>query len=309
MELNSNNIKTQKGSFNKKTFMKTLKEQKTGYLFILPQMLLFLIFMVYPVIEGVRLSFFKVGIRKNTFVGLDNYINIFSDENFVKSIKNTLIFVVFIVLLTIVFALFVAEAVYTKSTKFISFIRASYYVPSIVSMVVMSMVWSFLLNPTEGLVNHILSYYGHGTINFLGSEKWVMPVIILVTFLTNVGQAIVLYIAAIIGIPQDLTEAAEVDGANRWQRFKAIIWPLTKPTTLYILIMNTIAVMKIFVVIQLLTAGGPNYSSVTMMYYLYLKAFKFNNMGEASAIGTIMFILVIILSLIQFRLVNGKEKR
>lgn len=278
-----------------------LRENITGYLFILPQFLLFLLFAVYPILEGIRLSLYRVDYQNETFVGLSNYTTLFQDPVFFKSIVNTVIFVIFIVLLTVLFSIFVASSIFDKNARYVSFIRGSYYIPVMVSMVVMSMVWSFLLNPANGLISYLTSELGQGNINLLGNKKTVLPVIIFVTFATNVGQAIILYIAAMIGVPKDLFEAAEVDGASRLNVIFKILIPLVKPTTIYITIINIIAVLKIFVVIQLLTGGGPNNASVTMMYYLYNNAFKYNQIGVASAVGVIMFIITLLLSIPQLR--------
>lgn len=279
----------------------SVKENITGYLFISPQILIFLVFLVYPIMEGIRLSMYQINYQSEKFVGLDNYITLFSDPVFFKALFNTIVFVVFIVILTVGFSLFVASSVFDKNAKYVSFIRGSYYIPVMVSMVVMSMVWSFLLNPANGLISYLSQQMGQGSVNLLGNTKTVLPVIIFVTFATNVGQAIILYIAAMIGVPKDLFEAAEVDGANRWQVIMRIIIPSVKPSTIYITIINIIAVLKIFVVIQLLTGGGPNNSSVTLMYYLYNSAFKFNQLGVASAVGVIMFLITLILSMPQLR--------
>lgn len=278
-----------------------LRENITGYLFILPQFLLFLLFAVYPILEGIRLSLYRVDYQNETFVGLSNYTTLFQDPVFFKSIVNTVIFVFFIVLLTVIFSMFVASAIFDKNAKYVSFIRGSYYIPVMVSMVVMSMVWSFLLNPANGLISYLTSEIGQSNVNLLGNKATVLPVIIFVTFATNVGQAIILYIAAMIGVPKDLFEAAEVDGASRLNVIFKILIPLVKPTTIYITIINIIAVLKIFVVIQLLTGGGPNNASVTMMYYLYNNAFKYNQIGVASAVGVIMFIITLLLSIPQLR--------
>ncbi|MFC4098105.1 carbohydrate ABC transporter permease [Paenibacillus xanthanilyticus] len=278
-----------------------LQANLTGYLFILPQMAIFLLFLVYPIVEGIRLSLYQINYQDERFVGLDNYAALFSDPVFYKALLNTVVFVVFIVLLTVLFALFAASAVFDKNAKYVSFIRGSYYIPVMVSMVVMSMVWSFLLNPASGLISYLAREAGAGQGNLLGGGKTVMPVIIFVTFATNVGQAIILYIAAMIGVPKDLFEAAEVDGASRWQTIRHILIPSVQPSTVYITIINIIAVLKIFVVIQLLTGGGPNNGSVTLMYYLYNNAFKFNQLGTASAVGVIMFLITLLLSVPQLR--------
>ncbi|CAH1200580.1 Diacetylchitobiose uptake system permease protein NgcF [Paenibacillus plantiphilus] len=279
----------------------SIKENFTGYLFIFPQILIFLIFLVYPIIEGIRLSFYQINYQNEKFVGLDNYASLFGDPVFFKALINTVVFVVFIVILTVGFALFVASAVFDKNAKYVSFIRGSYYIPVMVSMVVMSMVWSFLLNPANGLISYFSQEMGLGTVNLLGKSQTVLPVIIFVTFATNVGQAIILYIAAMIGVPKDLFEAAEVDGASRWQVILKILIPSVKSSTIYITIINIIAVLKIFVVIQLLTGGGPNNASVTLMYYLYNNAFKYNQLGMASAVGVIMFLITLLLSVPQLR--------
>lgn len=275
--------------------------QTAGYLFIAPQMLLMIIFIVYPVIKGFKMSLYKVYGMDSYFVGLDNFKALFEDAVFVKSILNTVFFVVAIVLLTIIFALFVSTTVYDKNARYVSFIRGSYYLPVMVSMVVMSIVWNFLLNPSNGLVSYVFQQMGAGHVNLLGNPKTVMPIIVFVTFVGNVGQAIILYLATMIGISPDYFEAAQLDGATRWQRIRHIIIPLVRPTTAYLIVINIIAVLKIFVVIQLLTGGGPNNASVTMMYYLYQNAFVYNNTGAASAIGVLMFMIALILSVPQLR--------
>ena len=287
---------------------KSLKENITGYLFIAPQLLLFLVFIVYPIIEGIRLSLFQINYQQETFVGFDNYQRLFADPVFMKSTINTVIFVVCIVALTVVFALFVASAIFDKNAKYVSFIRGSYYIPVMVSMVVMTMVWSFLLNPANGLIPYAARQLEMVSVNFLGDSSLVLPVIIFITFATNVGQAIILYVASMIGVPKDVFEAAEIDGANRMTIIFKILIPLVKPTTIYIIIMNIIAVLKIFVVIQLLTGGGPNNASTTLMYYLYNNAFKYNQLGIASAVGVIMFLITLILSIPQLRMMFKKDK-
>ncbi|MGT2905082.1 sugar ABC transporter permease [Streptococcus didelphis] len=283
------------------TFSQNLKKQYPGYLFIAPQLLLLVVFIVYPVIKGFKMSLYKVYGLDSYFVGLDNFKLLFQDSVFIKSIINTVFFVVAIVLLTITFALFVATTVYDKNPKYVSFIRGSYYLPVMVSMVVMSIVWNFLLNPSNGLISYLFEGVGVHHLNLLGNSRTVMPIIVFVTFIGNVGQAIILYLATMIGISQDYFEAAQLDGATRWQRIKHIIIPLVRPTTAYLIVINIIAVLKIFVVIQLLTGGGPNNASVTMMYYLYQNAFVYNNTGVASAIGVLMFIIALFLSVPQLR--------
>lgn len=297
-------VQTKTKSFNKEIFKRNL----TGYLFILPQILVFLIFIVYPVFEGFRMSLFKIVQNEEVYIGFQNYSTLASDPLFTKSVVNTVIFVICIVALTIAFALFVSTAIFDKSSRYVSFIRGAYYIPVMVSMVVMSMIWNFLLNPASGLISYYAMQAGGKSINFLGNPKTVLPVIIFVTFVGNVGQAIILYVAAMIGVSKDVFEAAEIDGATRIKIIFSILIPLVKPTTLYITVINIIACLKIFVVIQLLTGGGPNNASITMMFYLYNSAFKYNQIGIASAIGVIMFVIAMALSIPQLMLMLKKEK-
>lgn len=291
----------------KNTLLKELNKQKAGYLFVFPQLALFALMMIYPIFEGIRLSLYKITIKKETFVGFDNYIKLFGDENFIKAISNTLFFVIAIVVLSVVVGVIVSAAIFDKNPKFVAFIRGCYYLPVIVSMVVMAVTWSFLFSTANGLINYIITALGGARVNWLGDAKLVMPIIVFVTFVSNVGQVIVLYIAAMVGISNDVLEAAELDGVSPIRRLTDIILPLVRPTTLYILITQTIAVVKIYVVIQLLTNGGPNHASVTLMFYLYEKAFQTTNkMGEAAAIGVIMFVLCAVLSVLQ--VLVSKEK-
>ena len=292
----------------KKTFFKELNKQKAGYLFILPQFVLFFSLMIYPIIDGIRMSFYRITLRGSKFVGFENYVKLFADENFRRAVSNTILFVVAIVTLSVVIGVIVSVSIFDKNPKFVSFIRGCYYIPVAVSMAVMAVTWSFLFSTANGLINYIITALGGERVNWLGNSKLVMPIIIFVTFVSNVGQVIVLYVAAMVGISPDLIEAADMDGASPWTRFTKIILPLVRPTTIYVLITQTIAVIKIYVVIQLLTNGGPNHASVTLMYYLYEKAFlNINQMGEAAAIGVIMFLICIVFSVIQLLITREKK--
>lgn len=285
----------------KKSFWKELNKRKAGYLFIFPQFLLFVGLMIYPVFRGIKLSMYKITLKGESFVGLNNYIALFRDENFIRAVWNTLLFVVVIVTLSVVVGVIISAAIFDKNMKYVSFIRGCYYIPVAVSMVVMTVTWSFLFSSANGLINYIVGLFGGAPINWLGNARLVMPIIIFVTFVSNIGQVIVLYVASMVGIPNELFEAAEVDGASPFNRFIYVALPLVKPTSLYIVITQTIAVIKIYVVIQLLTNGGPDHASVTLMYYLYEKAFLMNNqMGQAAAIGVIMFAICLVLSALQY---------
>lgn len=288
-----------------------LNSPYTGYLFILPQFLFFAVFTIYPVFEGIRISLYKTTAVQNTFVGLNNYIALFQDSVFLRSVFNTLFLVVVVTLCMLLFGVLISVAIFDKNSKYIAVVRSCYYLPVIVSTVVMSMVWKFLLNPANGLINYLLKRAGANITNLLGNPSTVLWVIAFVTIVASVGQAIIMYVASMGGISGDILEAAEVDGASKFQRTIHIILPLTKPTTLYLSVTSVISMLKLFVIIQLLTDGGPNNSSMTMMYYLYRNAFSYDKKNIAAAVGVLMFILAVVMAIPQFRSMsgNGGKKR
>lgn len=287
----------------------TWKQSIPGYLFILPQFVLFAIFYFYPIVDSFSISLYQTSLSgTKEFVGLGNYTRLFADEVFQKAVGNTLIYVVAIVVLTVVVGMFIAASIFDKSPRYVSLIRCSYYLPTIIGMVVMAMVWNFLLNPANGLINYLLRQAGAPISNLLGDRRTVLWVIIFVTFVLNLGQSVILFVAAMIGVPQDLFEAAEIAGANRFQRLWHVLIPSIRSTTLYIVVINVIAVLKMFVAVQLLTGGGPNNASTTMMYYLYTAAFKWNNTGLASAVGVLLFLVAILFLVPLFRILQPREE-
>lgn len=290
----------------KKTY---LNNPFTGYLFVLPQLLFFAVFTVYPVFEGFRISLYKTTAVQNTFVGFENYISLFTDPVFRQCVANTLFLTVVVTGVMLVLGMLISVAIFDKNEKYISFIRSCYYLPVIVSTVVMSMVWKFLLNPANGLVNYLLRQTGSAVSNPLGNPNTALWIIAFVTVVASVGQGIIMYVASMGGISTDVLEAAEVDGATKVQRSWYIILPLVKPTTLYLLVTNVISMLKLFVIIQLLTDGGPNNSTMTMMYYLYRNAFYYDKLNVAAAVGVLMFVLAVVIALPQFRSMSGKEDK
>lgn len=272
-------------------------EALIGYGFILPYAIFFGVFMAYALANGIWTSLQHKTFRTSYFCGLDNYIELFSDSTFILSVLNTLGFVIIIVSLTFILSIWISSTIFDKSIRYMSFVRAAYYIPNICSMVVMSVVWACLLNTTSGVVPWLLRKMGFGTVNFLGDPNLAFGTVCVAVVFTNLGTAIVLYLAAMMGVSTEMLEAAEIDGATRFQKIRYILLPSVRGTTDYIFVTNVVAVLKIFAIIRLLTAGGPNYRTTTMMYYLYLNAFNYNEMGVASACGVIMFIVAVIISI------------
>lgn len=282
-------------------------EVATGYLFILPQLLFFLVFLLYPVLEGFRMSTYDISLTTENFIGFDHYLTLFQDTKFIKSLINTVILIFWVTIISVALAFIVACAIFDKRDGYITFIRGSFYIPTIISMVVVATIWKWMLNPSFGIIYYVLGKFGITDQNWLGNSGTVLYVMIFILVLMNVGQAILLYVAAMRGLDPALFEAADIDGATRLQKVRLIIYPLVKSTTLYLIVWHIIGVMKSFVIMNVMTGGGPNYASSTLMYLTYTEAFRTINMGRGAAIGVIMFIVTIILSMLQFRLFRRKD--
>ena len=283
------------------------RETTAGYLFLLPSLFFFLTFVVYPMVMCIITSFFDSNMGKNTkdvFIGFGNYIELFRDQVFLGALKNTFVIVLVSVPVVMVFSLWVANCIYDMKPWLTSLFRVVFYLPVVTGSVAVTVVWKWMFNNRLGIFNYILKILGiiEKNINWLGDSKYALGCIILILLTTSVGQPIVLYVSALGNVDQSLVEAAEVDGANRRQVFWKIKWPQIMPTTLYILIITMINSFQCFALIQLLTSGGPNHSTDTIMYYIYYNAFKLYRYGYGNAMGVILMIIIAVLSAIQFKL-------
>ena len=300
-----------------------LRETTTSYLFLLPFLVFFVMFVVYPMFMCVYTSFFDATMGKeDVFVGLQNYRNLlwkqtinpdgtitYGDPIFWKALKNTLLIVVVSVPVTCIFSLWVASVISKMKVGATSLFRCIFYLPVVTGSVAVTVVWKWMFNNYYGIFNYIgkdVLGVMDKNINWLGDERFALWCIILILLTTSVGQPIVLYVSALDNVDKTLVEAAGVDGANNLQAFWKIKWPQMMPTTLYILIITTINSFQCFALIQLLTSGGPNNSTMTIMYYIYYNAFKLYKYGYGNAMGVILAIIIAILSAVQLKL--GKEK-
>lgn len=287
-----------------------MQENIAAYLFMLPFLIFFVGFVLYPMFMCVYTSFFDATMgREDIFVGLQNYKNLFQDQVFWIALKNTLVIVVVSVPITCIFSLWVASAISKMPVAATSAFRCIFYLPVVTGSVAVTMVWKWMFNNYYGIFNYlgkdVLGILDKN-INWLGDEKYALWCIILILLTTSVGQPIVLYVSALDNVDRSLVEAAEVDGATPKQAFWKIKWPQMMPTTLYILVITTINSFQCFALIQLLTSGGPKNSTMTIMYYIYYNAFKLYKYGYGNAMGVILAIIIAILSAIQFK--AGQEK-
>jgi multiple sugar transport system permease protein len=277
----------------------------SGYLFLLPALLFFMAFVLYPIIEAGSLSMYKYDVFVKTFTGIANYKFLLKDEIFRKSLLNTVLLVAMDVPLTVVFALMISLIVYKKSKFIRSFARAVFYVPAISSIVTIGIVWKWIYNPMFGILNYLTGCVGLPAINWLGDPRYALLALTLVLFTITAGQPIILFIAALGNIPVTYLEAAEIDGASRWVKITKIIWPLIKPTSLYVIIITTINSFQTFAIVQLLTGGGPFYHTSTIVFQLYQTAFWNEEYGLASAMGIILAVIVVSISVLQYRFLSS----
>jgi multiple sugar transport system permease protein len=245
---------------------------------------------------------------KDIFIGFENYVSLWKDEIFLRSLKNTFVIVIVSVPVVCIFSLWVSAVIYKLKGPALSTFRCVFYLPVVTGSVAVTVVWKWMFNNYYGIFNYIGQAFGliDKNINWLGDERYALWCIILILLTTSVGQPIVLYVSALGNVDTSLVEASQVDGANHFQLFWKIKWPLIMPTTLYILVITTINSFQCFALIQLLTSGGPNHSTDTVMYYIYYTAFKLYRYGYANAMGVVLAIFIAILSAVQFKL--AKEK-
>lgn len=284
-----------------------MRETLVSYCFLAPVLIFFLVFVLIPMGMGVVTSFFKWTMTDFSFVGLENYIKLFQDEIFYKALRNTLIIVIGSVPVVVAFALFVASQTYEKNVFTRSFFRCVFFLPVVTGTVAVTVVWKWIYDPMSGILNYVLKTGNviQQNISWLGDKKYALAAIIIILLTTAVGQPIILYIASMGNIDKSLVEAAEVDGANKFQVFWKIKWPGLLPTTLYIVVITTINSFQCFSLIQLLTNGGPNHATDTLMYYLYKEAFTLSNYGYANTIGVFLAVLIGMISFVQFKLLGN----
>lgn len=281
------------------------RETAVAYLFLLPALVFFFGFVIIPMIMGIFTSFTDSHMGGSQFVGFKNYIRLFQDKVFLRSAWNTVLIVLISVPAVTAFSLWVGSAIYKMHGAFRSFFRCVFYLPVVTGSVAVVVVWKWMFNKYNGLFNHLLGVVDIQGIDWLGNSKTALWCILIILFTTSIGQPIVLYVAALGNVDQSLIEASEVDGATNAQVFWKIKWPSVMPTTLYIIIITTINSFQCFALIQLLTSGGPNYHTSTIMYLLYETAFKTYQYGYADAMGVILAIVIAIFSAVQFKLTNG----
>ena len=289
-----------------------LREQLIGWGFALPFVLVFTLFLAGPILASLVLSFTDFGLRDlrnplgTDFVGLANYQALLEDPKFHKAMINTVYFVIVGVPLTLVIGLAVALALDRGIKKFRTLFRVGYYLPVVTSIVAIAVVWRFVLNPDQGLINLLLAQVGIDGPSWLADPMLAMPSIIAMAVWRNLGLAMIVFLAGLQTIPAQLYEAAAIDGAGRWQAFRNVTLPLLRPTILFLVVITTIGYLQLFEEPFVMTEGGPLDQTLSISMYMYQQGFEFFNQGYAAAIAWILFILVAIVAVVQIRLLRSE---
>ena len=280
------------------------REAIAGYLFILPSLIGFVVFVLGPIVVAVGISFTHYDILSApTFAGLDNFVQLLQDPRLRITYANTALFTLLAVTFNIGVALVLAVLINRKLPPFLKYIfRASYFFPVLVALAYSSIIWGYLYQKDTGIINYYLSILGIDRIGWLSDKQWVMISIIILDVWKNTGFAMLVFLAGLQNIPQEYYEAAQIDGANRWDLFRNVTLPLITPTLLLNLVIYMIGALQVFDSIQVLTQGGPGDASRSVTMYVTETAFQTLQMGYGSAIAITLFIIIMILTLVQFRI-------
>ncbi|HHV63428.1 MAG TPA: sugar ABC transporter permease [Firmicutes bacterium] len=307
MDLKMDSENSMKSQGKQRAFLSLKRrEALSALVFVSPTLLLLLVFSFIPIFYSFWVSLQRWNlIQPPVYTGIENYINVFKDRYFRQALVNTLYFTGVSVPLTVMLSLGLAIML-NRKIRFISFYRTGYYIPVITSIVAVSVIWTWIYNGDTGLLNKVLASIGITGPNWLFDPGWAMPAVIIMTIWKNVGYYMVIYLAGLQGIDKSYYEAAEIDGATRWNCFRHVTLPMLAPTTQFIVIMAVISALQVFGQIYVMTGGGPVGSTTTVVYLIYQTAFSAFKVGYASAIAFIFFIVVFGLTLLQWKISRGR---
>jgi multiple sugar transport system permease protein len=298
------------GSFTSRLsgWWRSYRSRLTPYLFIAPNLLLFSVFVFFPLLYAAYISVHQWSlIDVPEFAGTQNYARLFSDFQFWQALKNTVIYSAATVPTTLIIGLFLAIGL-NRQLAARTLLRSMYFLPVVVSSVATALIAAWLFNDNYGVVNAVLKQAGAGPVAWLSTPQWALPSIILTTLWVRIGFCMVVYLAALQSISPSYYEAAVIDGASRPQQFLYVTWPLLRPTTFLLLILNVIYSFQVFDLIYVMTGGGPGFSTTMIVQYIYRAAFANSEMGYASAMGMVLFVLILLFTLVQWRINRRTEQ-
>jgi multiple sugar transport system permease protein len=278
-----------------------------AYIFLAPALSAIFVFFFIPVLAAFIISFtdfdiYALGnISTVRFVGLSNYLKLFDDPLFFTALKNTFYFVIMSGPLSIAVSLGAALLLNSKLVKYKSIFRLSYFIPVVTTLVAVAIVWRFIYHPKFGIINYLLSLISIAPIDWLGEPSTAMPAIVLMSVWKNFGYNMIIFIAGLQNIPEDLYEAASIEGASEWQQFKSITLPMLAPTTIFISIITMIGYFQLFAEPYVMTQGGPLNSTLSIVQFMYQEGFRWWNMGYSAAIAFVLFFIIMIGTIVQLK--------
>ena len=272
-----------------------------GFAFITPWLFGFLAFTAGPMLASFYLSFTKYDLHSSQFVGIENYRRLFSDDPlFWKALRNTIVYAVFSVPLGVIGSLAIAILL-NQEVKGQRIFRTLFYLPSLVPAVASALLWQWIFNTDNGILNTILGWFGAPAIEWLQNERWTLPAFILMSLWGVGGGRMVIFLAGLQGISESYYEAARLDGASPWMQFRKVTLPMLSPVMFFNTILGVIGAFQVFTSAYVMTGGGPNNASLFYALYLFRNAFEYFKLGKASALAWILFVILMALTFVQFR--------
>jgi len=284
------------------------KSRATPYVFIAPNMVLFSVFIFFPLLYAFYISFHEWSlIDVPLYTATENYARLLDDRQFWQALGNTVLYSVTTVPTSLAIGLAVAIGL-NRDLFARTLLRSAFFLPVVISSVATAVIAAWLFNDNYGVINAVLGFVGIRPIAWLSTTQWALPSIIITTLWTRIGFCMVVYLAALQSISPSYYEAARIDGATRWHQFRYVTWPLLRPTTFLLLILNVIHSFQVFDLIFVMTGGGPGFSTTMLVQYIYQAAFVTSEMGYASAMGVVLFVLVLLFTLVQWRINRRTEQ-
>lgn len=292
------------------------RETRAGFLFIAPALLLIGVFFFLPVVAGLVLSLtdfdiYAIGSTETVrFVGVKNFATLLHDPVFWKALTNTFYYVLVGAPLSVALSLAAAMLLNAKAVRFRGLFRTVYFAPVVTTLVAVAVVWRYLYHPRIGLLNQALGAIGIGPVDWLGDPRWTIPAIIVMTAWKNFGYNMIIFMAGLQTIPESLNEAARIDGAGAWQRFRRITLPMLRPTALFVGLTTMIGYFQIFAEPYVMTGGGGGVlnSALTIVMLMYKEGFRWWNMGFSAAVAFVLFIIVFAATSLQLLLQRGRSE-
>lgn len=284
-----------------------MKSGRAGWWFVAPALLVISIFFFIPVLAALAVSVTDFDLyaladwRNLRFVGFENYARLLQSPAFWDALGNTLYFVVLGVPLSLAASLGTAVLLNSRLARTKSFFRTAFFAPVVATLVAVAVVWRYLFHTRYGLLNYGLGLLGVEPIDWLGDPHWAMPAIVVLAVWKNFGYNMIIFVAALQSIPEDLYEAARIDGASAWRQFRSITLPLLAPTLLLVSILTIAGYFQLFAEPYVMTQGGPLQSTVSVLYFMYEEGFKWWNLGSASAVAFLLFLLIFAVTALQLR--------